>query len=109
LEDGDGKRDGRVRGDERDRCFSGFFRICRTAPAWQSDYPLDEILLCVCLRCWVSRHIVDIARFGEKNLIFCDGFGRFRMERRLTITSAIFFATLDAEKFQRCSWPGWRR
>ena len=67
-------------------------------------YPLDEVLLlCLLAVLGAAGSFVDIARFGERKL---DLLRRFRPFHHHGTPShdhlGDIFATLDAEKFQRC-------
>src|ERR1700746_764673 len=66
-------------------------------------YPLDEVLL-LCLLAVLagSEAITDIARFGEKKLGLLRRFQPFRDGTPSHDHLGDIFATLDAEKFQRC-------
>src|SRR6266540_3038292 len=66
-------------------------------------YPLDEVLL-LCLLAVLAGadSFVDIARFGEKKLDLLRRFRPFRDGTPAHDHLGDIFATLDAEKFQRC-------
>ncbi len=66
-------------------------------------YPLDEILL-LCLLAVLAgaETFTDIARFGTKKLGLLRRFLRFRDGTPAHDHLGDIFATLDAEKFQRC-------
>ncbi len=70
-------------------------------------YPLDELLL-LCLLAVLAgaETFVDIARFGEKKLALLRRFRPFRDGAPTHDHLGDIFASLDAEKFQRCfvSW-----
>src|SRR6516225_5629887 len=62
---------------------------------------------CVCWRCWRGAEaFVDIARFGEKKIYLLRRFRSFRDGTPSHDQLGDIFATLDADKFQRCfvSW-----
>ena len=66
-------------------------------------YPLDEVLLlCLLAVLGGSETFVDIARFGEKKLGLLRRFRPFRDGTPSHDHLGDIFATLDAEKFQRC-------
>ena len=70
-------------------------------------YPLEEVLLlCLLAVLGGAETFVDIARFGEKKLELLRRFRRFRDGTPSHDHLGDIFATLDAEKFQRCfvSW-----
>ena len=66
-------------------------------------YPLDEVLL-LCLLAVLAgaETIVDIARFGQKKLVFLRRFRPFRDGTPAHDHLGDILATLDAEQFQRC-------
>ena len=70
-------------------------------------YPLDEVLL-LCLLAVLAgaEAFVDIARFGEKKIDLLRRFRSFRDGTPSHDQLGDIFATLDADKFQRCfvSW-----
>ena len=70
-------------------------------------YPLDEVLL-LCLLAVLAgaEAFVDIARFGEKKINLLRRFRSFRDGTPSHDQLGDIFATLDADKFQRCfvSW-----
>ena len=70
-------------------------------------YPLDEVLL-LCLLAVLAgaEAFVDIARFGEKKIDLLRRFRPFRDGTPSHDQLGDIFATLDADKFQRCfvSW-----
>ena len=70
-------------------------------------YPLDEVLL-LCLLAVLAgaEAFVDIARFGEKKIDLLRRFRSFRDGTPSHDQLGDIFATLDANKFQRCfvSW-----
>ena len=70
-------------------------------------YPLDEVLL-LCLLAVLAgaEAFVDIARFGEKKIYLLRRFRSFRDGTPSHDQLGDIFATLDADKFQRCfvSW-----
>ena len=70
-------------------------------------YPLDEVLL-LCLLAMLAgaEAFVDIARFGEKKIDLLRRFRSFRDGTPSHDQLGDIFATLDADKFQRCfvSW-----
>src|SRR6516225_772771 len=70
-------------------------------------YPLDEVLL-LCLLAVLAgaEAFVDIARFGEKKIDLLRRFRSFRYGTPSHDQLGDIFATLDADKFQRCfvSW-----
>ena len=70
-------------------------------------YPLDELLL-LCLLAVLAgaEAFVDIARFGEKKIDLLRRFRSFRDGTPSHDQLGDIFATLDADKFQRCfvSW-----
>jgi predicted transposase YbfD/YdcC len=70
-------------------------------------YPLDEVLL-LCLLAVLAgaETFVDIARFGDKKLELLRRFRPFRDGTPSHDHLGDIFATLDAERFQRCfvSW-----
>jgi predicted transposase YbfD/YdcC len=70
-------------------------------------YPLDEVLL-LCLLAVLAgaESFVDIARFGEKKIDLLRRFRSFRDGTPSHDQLGDIFATLDADKFQRCfvSW-----
>jgi len=72
-------------------------------------YPLDEVLL-LCLLAVLAgaETFVDIAWFGDKKLEFLRRFRPFRDGTPSHDHLGDIFATLDAERFQRCfvSWVG---
>ena len=52
-------------------------------------YPLDEVLLLACSRCWPGPRPLSISPgSGRRSSRCCAGSGRFAMARRRTITSA---------------------
>src|SRR5450830_1116941 len=66
-------------------------------------YPLDELLLlCLLAVLGGAETFVDIARFGEKKLGLLRRFRPFRDGTPAHDHLGDIFATLDAEKFQRC-------
>src|SRR6201997_5354655 len=66
-------------------------------------YPLDEVLLlCLLAVLGGSETFVDIARFGEKKLGLLRRFRPFRDGTPSHDHLGDIFATIDAEKFQRC-------
>src|SRR6202790_5164237 len=66
-------------------------------------YPLDEVLvLCLLAVLGGAETIVDIARFGERRLGLLRRFRPFRDGTPSHDHLGDIFATLDAEKFQRC-------
>src|ERR1017187_3781569 len=66
-------------------------------------YPLDELLLlCLLAVLGGAETFVDIARFGEKKLGLLARFRPFRDGTPAHDHLGDIFATLDAEKFQRC-------
>ena len=66
-------------------------------------YPLDEVLLlCLLAVLGGAETFVDIARFGEKKIGLLRRFLRFRDGTPSHDHLGDIFATLDAEKFQRC-------
>ena len=66
-------------------------------------YPLEEVLLlCLLAVLGGAETFVDIARFGEKKLELLRRFRRFRDGTPSHDHLGDIFATLDAEKFQRC-------
>ena len=70
-------------------------------------YPLAEVLLlCLLAVLGGAETFVDIARFGEKKLSLLRRFRPFRDGTPSHDHLGDIFATLDAEKFQRCfvSW-----
>jgi predicted transposase YbfD/YdcC len=71
--------------------------------AWKVLYPLEEILL-LCLLAVLAgaETFVDIARFGQKKLGLLRRFRPFRDGTPSHDHLGDIFATLDAEKFQRC-------
>jgi predicted transposase YbfD/YdcC len=71
--------------------------------AWKVLYPLEEILL-LCLLAVLAgaETFVDIARFGQKKLDLLRRFRPFRDGTPSHDHLGDIFATLDAEKFQRC-------
>jgi predicted transposase YbfD/YdcC len=71
--------------------------------AWKVLYPLEEILL-LCLLAVIAgaETFVDIARFGQKKLDLLRRFRPFREGTPSHDHLGDIFATLDAEKFQRC-------
>ena len=71
--------------------------------AWKVLYPLEEILL-LCLLAVLAgaETFVDIARFGQKKLDLLRRFRPFRDGTPSHDYLGDIFATLDAEKFQRC-------
>ncbi|MGB8295864.1 MAG: ISAs1 family transposase [Polyangia bacterium] len=72
-------------------------------------YPLDEVLL-LCLLAVLAgaETFVDIARFGDKKLDLLRRFRPFRDGTPSHDHLGDIFATLDAERFQRCfvAWVG---
>jgi hypothetical protein len=83
--------------------FLCYFNDLPDAATRQGVYPLDEVLPLALLAVLAGTEtFTDIARFGEKSLPYCAGSARSAMERRRTTASANFFATLDADHFQRC-------
>jgi len=70
-------------------------------------YPLEEILLLALLRVLAGAEtFVDIARFGNRKLEFLRRFRPFEAGTPSHNHLGDIFATLDAEKFQRC-FVGW--
>lgn len=70
-------------------------------------YPLEEILLLALLGVLAGAEtFVDIARFGNKKLEFLRRFRPFEAGTPSHDHLGDIFATLDAEKFQRC-FVGW--
>jgi predicted transposase YbfD/YdcC len=71
--------------------------------AGKVEYPLDEILL-LCLLAVLAgaETFTDIARFGTKKLELLRRFRPFRGGTPAHDHLGDIFATLDAEKFQRC-------
>jgi predicted transposase YbfD/YdcC len=71
--------------------------------AWKVLYPFEEILL-LCLLAVLAgaETFVDIARFGQKKLDLLRRFRPFRDGTPSHDHLGDIFATLDAEKFQRC-------
>jgi hypothetical protein len=71
--------------------------------AWKVVYPLEEILL-LCLLAVLAgaETFVDVARFGQKKLDLLRRFRPFRDGTPSYDHLGDIFATLDAEKFQRC-------
>ena len=70
-------------------------------------YPLDEVLLlCLLAVLTGAEAFVDIARFGEKKIDLLRRFRSFRDGTPSHDQLGDIFATLDADKFQRCfvSW-----
>ena len=70
-------------------------------------YPLDEVLLLCLLAVLAGAEVfVDIARFGEKKIDLLRRFRSFRDGTPSHDQLGDIFATLDADKFQRCfvSW-----
>ena len=70
-------------------------------------YPLDEVLLlCSAAVLAGAEAFVDIARFGEKKINLLRRFRSFRDGTPSHDQLGDIFATLDADKFQRCfvSW-----
>src|SRR6266705_4985270 len=66
-------------------------------------YPLDEVLLlCLLAVLGGAESFVDIARFGEKKLGLLRRFRPFHDGTPSHDHLGDIFATLDAEKFQRC-------
>src|SRR6266487_6923241 len=66
-------------------------------------YPLDEVLLfCLLAVLGGAETFVDIARFGEKKLDLLRRFRPFHDGTPSHDQLGDIFATLDAEKFQRC-------
>src|SRR6266702_1775912 len=66
-------------------------------------YPLDEVLLlCLLAVLGGAESFVDIARFGEKKLGLLRRFRPFHDGTPSHDQLGDIFATLDAEKFQRC-------
>src|SRR3989304_9795855 len=66
-------------------------------------YPLDEVLLlCLLAVLGGAETFVDIARFGEKKLGLLRRFRPFRDGTPAHDHLGDIFASLDAEKFQRC-------
>src|SRR6516162_7348089 len=85
----------------------GFLNLFRDLPdprqAGKVLYPLEEILL-LCLLAVLAgaETFVDIARFGQKKLDLLRRFRPFRDGTPSHDHLGDIFATLDAEKFQRC-------
>ena len=66
-------------------------------------YPLDEVLLLALLATLAGAEaFTDIARFGEKKLSLLRRFRPFRDGTPPHDRIGDIFATLDAERFQRC-------
>ena len=66
-------------------------------------YPLDEVLLLALLATLAGAEaFTDIARFGEKKLPLLRWFRPFRDGTPPHDRIGDIFATLDAERFQRC-------
>ena len=71
--------------------------------AWKVVYPLDEVLVLSLMAVLAGAEaFTDIARFGEKKLELLRRFRSFEDGTPPHDTLGDIFASLDAEKFQRC-------